>query len=69
MQSSTVFQAVNPEYDFCRITFMDGLWSVFFVNCHDEPLTSSFHFASKNEAVSFALEYGFNNPEIVDYSL
>jgi hypothetical protein len=69
MQSSNVYQSINPKYDFCRVAFMDGLWTVFFLNIHDEPLRSGSHFSSKDEAISFALEFGFNNPEIVDYSL
>jgi hypothetical protein len=68
MQSSFVYQAINPDFDFCRVIFMDGLWTVFFVNIHDEPLTDSAHFAFKPEALSFALEHGFINPEILDYS-
>jgi hypothetical protein len=59
----------NQSHDFCRITFMDGLWSVWFYDRYQEPLSSAWHFACLPSAKEFALTRGFSNPEFLDYSL
>jgi hypothetical protein len=58
---------LSPLHHVCRIIFMDGLWSVYFLNGFCEPVKSASHFASKVDALFFAIDLGFKNPEIVDY--